>query len=146
MPSCMGSPIKRWTGSNMSKTQVPGFHTLTKPWQHITPTLKQLHWLQVKFRITFKLLLLTYKSLHAVAPQYLTDLLHVYHPLRDLCSTDLGLLSIPRTRRQTIGSRAFSVVAPTLWNSLPPNIQQAPTLDSFKSLLKRHLFLKAFAG
>ena len=86
------------------------------------------------------------KSLHAVAPQYLTDLLHIYHPSRDLRSADLGLLSIPRTRRQTFGSRAFSVVAPTLWNSLPQDIRQAPTLDNFKSLLKRHLFLQAFAG
>ncbi len=45
--------------------------TQTKSWQHITPTLKQLHWLPVKFRITFKLLLLTYKSLHTLAPPVL---------------------------------------------------------------------------
>ena len=50
--------------------------TRTKPWQHITPTLIHLHWLPVKFCIQYKLLLLTYKSLHALAPQYLTDLLH----------------------------------------------------------------------
>ena len=42
--------------------------TGTKPWQHITPILMQLHWLPVKSRIKFKILLLTYKSLHALAP------------------------------------------------------------------------------
>ena len=39
-----------------------------KPWQHITPTLMQLHWLPVKFCIQFKILLITHKSLHAMAP------------------------------------------------------------------------------
>ena len=46
--------------------------TRTKPWQHITPTLRQLHWLPVKFRITYKLLLLTYKCQNALAPHYLS--------------------------------------------------------------------------
>jgi hypothetical protein len=41
----------------------------------------QLHWLPVKSRIKFKILLLTYKSLHALAPRYLSDLLHPYTPL-----------------------------------------------------------------
>ena len=54
--------------------------TRTKPWQHITPTLFNLHWLPVKSCITYKLLLVTYKSLHALSPQYLTDLLHPYIP------------------------------------------------------------------
>ena len=49
--------------------------TRTKPWQHITPTLKQLHWLPVKHRINHKLLLLTYKCQNNLAPQYLSGLL-----------------------------------------------------------------------
>ena len=35
----------------------------TKPWQHITPTLIRLHWLPVKSRINYKILLLTYRSI-----------------------------------------------------------------------------------
>ncbi|XP_010793755.1 proto-oncogene vav-like [Notothenia coriiceps] len=62
--------------------------TRTKRWQHITPTLFNLHWLPVKFCITYKLLLITYKSLHALSPQYLTDLLHPYIPSRTLRSSD----------------------------------------------------------
>ena len=56
------------------------FHT--KPWQHITPTLIHLHWLPVKSRISYKVLLLTYKSLHALALQYLSDNLHPHAPPR----------------------------------------------------------------
>ena len=118
--------------------------TRTKPWQHITPTLKHLHWLPVKYRIDYKLLLLTYKALHALAPQYLSDLLEDYTPARTLRSSDLGLLAVRRGKRHYLGDRAFSVAAPTLWNSLPLGIRQAQTLASFKTALKSHLFVQAF--
>ena len=118
--------------------------TRTKPWQHITPTLIHLHWLPVKSRITYKILLLTYKSLNALAPQYLSNLLHPYTQPRNLRSSGTGQLSIPHTRMQTFGDRAFSVTAPTLWNSLPIELRNAPSLDTFKRLLKTHLFTKAY--
>lgn len=45
-----------------------GVFTLTKPWQHITPTLTDRHWLpSCRSCISYKILL-TYKSLHALAP------------------------------------------------------------------------------
>ena len=40
---------------------------------HITPTLFSLHWLPVCFRIEFKLLILAFKAIHGLAPQYITD-------------------------------------------------------------------------
>ncbi len=43
---------------------------------HITPILRILHWLPIKFRIDFKILLFVYKSLHDLAPIYLSELLH----------------------------------------------------------------------
>ena len=118
--------------------------THVKRWQHITPTLKQLHWLPVKFRIDYKLLLITYKCQNALAPQYLSDLLHKPPAKRSLRSTNLDLLSVPKVTKRTFGDRAFSVAAPTLWNSLPVEIRHAPSLDSFKASLKRHLFSQAY--
>ena len=51
---------------------------------HITPVLESLHWLPVKYRILFKLLLLTYKSLNGFGPGYLSCLgmprKHRYEP------------------------------------------------------------------
>ena len=53
---------------------------------HITPILRQLHWLPIYFRIQFKILLLTFKALHNLAPRYITDLLsiktHSHYSLR----------------------------------------------------------------
>ena len=47
--------------------------TRTKKWNHITPVLKSLHWLPVNRRIQFKILLITFKCLHGLAPNYLID-------------------------------------------------------------------------
>ena len=39
--------------------------------EHMTPILRDLHWLPVRRRITFKTAVLVYKCLHDMAPQYL---------------------------------------------------------------------------
>ena len=44
---------------------------------HITPVLNQLHWLPVSFRINCKILLLTYKAIHELAPSYINDLVKI---------------------------------------------------------------------
>ena len=43
----------------------------TLQYDRITPVLIDLHWRPVKQRISFKILLLTYKALNAIAPQYI---------------------------------------------------------------------------
>ncbi|KAL3060889.1 hypothetical protein OYC64_009155 [Pagothenia borchgrevinki] len=84
------------------------------------------------------------RSLHALAPQYLSDILRPHAPPRNLRSSDSGLLTTPRTKLRTFGDRAYSVAAPTLWNALLAEIRYIPTLDAFKRALKTHLFAKAF--
>ena len=42
---------------------------------HITDILKDLHWLPIRQRITFKILLLTYQAYHNTAPDYLCELI-----------------------------------------------------------------------
>ncbi len=116
----------------------------TRMRDHITPVLVSLHWLPVSFRVDFKILMLTYKALHGLAPQYLSELLIPYTPTRDLRSSETGLLTVPLTRLRLMGDRAFSSLAPKLWNSLPIEIRQAETLSTFKSRLKTHFFRVAF--
>ncbi len=66
--------------------------THTKRSAHITPILIKLHWLPVSSRITYKILLLTFKSLNGLAPPYLSDLLSPYVPPRSLRSLGCELL------------------------------------------------------
>ncbi len=100
--------------------------------------LKSLHWLPVRFRVDFKILMLTYKALHGLAPQYLSALLTLYTPKRLLRSSQAGLLVVPQTRLRSVGDRAFSSYAPRLWNALPLQIREAHNLSIFKSYLKTH--------
>ena len=44
---------------------------------HVTPYLRDLHWLKVKERIQFRLCVLVYRCLHGTAPAYLSDSLHL---------------------------------------------------------------------
>ena len=85
--------------------------TKTRKFDHITPILKDLHWLPVRQRIHFKLLLLTWKALHGTSPTYIANILVPYHPKRTLRSSDKLLLVVPRTN-SSFGDRAFSVAAP----------------------------------
>jgi len=44
--------------------------------------------------------------------------------------------------RSTVGSRAFSVAGPQVWNCLPPKVTSAPSLATFRTRLKTILFTK----
>ncbi|KAI2648501.1 putative RNA-directed DNA polymerase from transposon BS [Labeo rohita] len=118
--------------------------TRSRKYDHITPILKSLHWLPIRFRISYKIALLTYKALNGLAPAYLTSILPRYNPSRSLRSQNSGLLVVPRIAKSTKGGRAFSHLAPKLWNSLPDNVRGSDTLSLFKSRLKTHLFSQAF--
>ena len=119
--------------------------TGTRRREHITPVLASLHWLPVRFRIDFKILLFVFKSLNGLAPEYLAELLKVYEPPRNLRSTGQLQLTPLTAEKRTRGDRAFSVIGPTLWNALPLQIRFAPTVASFKTRLKTHLYAQAFS-
>ena len=118
--------------------------TRTRGREHITPVLKSLHWLPVRFRMNFKVHLLVFRCLNGLGPSYLSDLLLSYQPSRTLRSSSTGLLTIPHVRSKTHGEAAFSYYGPRLWNSLPENLRAAETVDDFKKRLKTHLFNQAF--
>jgi hypothetical protein len=48
--------------------------TRTSRQSHITPILKDLHCLPVKYRVQFKILMHTYKALHEQAPRHISDM------------------------------------------------------------------------
>jgi len=91
--------------------------------KYCEPPLQKLHWLPVIQRIDFKVLLLCYKSLHHNGPAYLKELLVPYHPTRTLRSASDNLLHQPNANMASYGDRAFSVVAPRLWNQLSNHIK-----------------------
>jgi len=92
--------------------------------------------LVIMFHINYKVLLLTYKALNGLAPVYLTDPLSPFNPPHSLRSQNSG-----STSKSTKGGRAFSHLAPKLWNSLPDIVRGS---DSLPFKLKTLHFSQAF--
>ena len=101
-------------------------HVVTKspPLPFTAPLLRTLHWLPVKYRVHFKICLLTYKALYEEQPVYLRSLIAIFLPSRSLRSNRGITLSILRIKINT-GARAFSSCAPSLWNNLPLSVRSA---------------------
>ena len=117
-----------------------------RKFEHITPTLIELHWLPVTYRIKCTILVLTFKCLNCMAPQYLKELIERKTKSSfNLRSDNIKhTLCIPKTKLVFGGDRAFSVAGPKEWNKLPDYIQEAGTLDIFKKRLKTFLFEECF--
>ena len=106
------------------------------------PLLASLHWLPVKQRLKYKILLLVYKCLNGIGPLYLTELLSSYtnsEARQCLRSSMLDNLHVPLSNNK-FGDRSFCVCAPKLWNTLPVTIRGSTSVDSFKKSLKTFLF------
>ena len=110
---------------------------------HITPRLFDLHWLPLKFRIYYKIIITTFKCLHNTVPHYLSSLLSVQMNSKyGLISTNQLLLSRPNFKTlATIGDRAFIAAAPKLWNTQPLTIRQIDNFNLFKNKLLDKLLM-----
>jgi Reverse transcriptase (RNA-dependent DNA polymerase) len=118
--------------------------TRTRKFDHITPVLRDLHWLPVRQRIEFKIATLVYKCLHGLAPSYLSDdcvLVSEISGRRHLRSADTRKLFVPKFSTSTYGARAFAVRGPVTWNNLSDELRLIDTgLLSFRRRLKTYLF------
>ena len=112
--------------------------------EHVTPMLISLHWLPIKQRIEYKLATLAFRYFDGTLPPYLSHCLSSYTPHRSLRSSSDKLLCVPRVNLKSAGARSFQYQAPCVWNSVPIQTRLSPSLTSFKSSLKTHLFRNAF--
>ena len=102
-------------------------------------SLKSLHWLPIRERIVYKILLMVYKSLNGIGPCYLAEMLsyanysHNIHLIEPWMST-------------TMGERAFQKCGPLLWNAIPSSVKCCTSVDAFKSNLKTYLFEQAYGS
>ena len=111
--------------------------------EHISETLKNLHWLRVSKRIIYKVGSLSRRSLGGVGPDYLQNYLVNVSSVQgrsNLRSATQGKLLVPHTRTR-IGERSFRSSGPYVWNSLPTSLRCTELTDAkFASELKTYLF------
>ena len=108
---------------------------------HIIPILHSLHWLLVSARIQYKISPLCYSYLSHSGPEYLSKVLQIKTPSRQLrSSSDNRILRVPSVKTKTFGQRSFSYAGPMIWNKLPYDIRNSRSKASFRRTLKPHLF------
>ena len=104
----------------------------------IRPALHKLYWLSGKYRIKYTIILITYRALKLLA-WFGAGLSN-----SKTIAVIRGLV-VPRTRLKSYGDRAFSVKAPSLWNSLPLYMRTMSSMSTFLKMLKTNIFKMAFA-
>lgn len=110
-------------------------------------SLFDLHWLPIKARITFKVLVYMYNCSVGNAPSYLSDLLTHKVSRRTLRSSQssIGNYEVPFNRNKTFSDRSFSYVGPKLWNDLPISVKSSNSVGVFKQKLKSYYFQHYFS-
>ena len=115
--------------------------TKSKKHDHVTPILRELHWLPIEHRIQYKILLMAYKALHNKAPTYLKDLIQVSSKDRTLRSNDQLLLVVPKCRLSTYGGRYFPTLLP-IFGTNCLKLAEKLRLSTHSKHLLRHSSLK----
>ena len=135
LPDCLIKKLQR-----VQNTAARLVFNLRK-YDHISPAFVSLHWLPVKYRIEFKTLLITFKGLHGMAPQYIQEMLVESNNSRYKTRSSNGRgVIIPKVSHKTFGERAFALCGPSAWNKLPLDLRMCDEIESFKRRLKTHLF------
>ena len=112
----------------------------------VTKCMLHLHWLPIKSRIEYKILILTHKCVYGEAPKYLTDLITKWGVTWEgLRSAEMvNMLEVPYTKCKTFGARSFESAAPHLWNNLPNEIRGIWIHETFKKSIKTYLFKSTY--
>ena len=121
----------------------------SRKFDHVTPLLRELHWLRFPERVDYKLAVLVFKCMNGLAPPYLTSEIRRVaddENRRRLRSASTAQLLVPRVQRSTIGGRAFPVAAAYVWNGLSPRVTSSSTLTAFKKHLKSELFARCYGN
>ena len=79
---------------------------------HSKVILRKLHWLPIKQRLVYKIMITTYKTYHSIAPKYNCDLIAGREYKRELRTNDQMNFAVPLVKRKHFGERSFSYVAP----------------------------------
>ena len=117
--------------------------TNTRKYDDITPGLYNFHWLPVFYRVYFKILIITFKAIYNMSPSYISNIVSM-----KLCSVNFFrsnfslFLDCPKGRMlSTLGAPSFYAAAHALWNCLPANIREIPSLSIFLKKLSIYIYI-----
>ena len=114
---------------------------------HITPLLLALHWLPMKFRISHKIAVISFKTIHNMGPAFLSNLINIKQCSRYNLRSFVGvILQDPTAKfKCTLGDRSFTAAAPKIWNGLPDYIRKENDLICLRDSLRRTILKRPIA-
>ena len=123
--------------------------TITPRRDHITEVLIELHWLKIKERIVYTILILTCKAfIYHTASLYLCELIEQQKTTTNTrLAGDAFLFKLPPPSRNcadTFFERSILYGAPYEYNKLDERIRRLTDFSMFKSEIKTLLFLRYF--
>jgi len=110
--------------------------------EHITPILRQLHWLPVRRRVEFKMASLVYQVLSSKVPGYLADDIYLASEssARALRSSSGRKCTVTRVHSR-FGDRCFAAARPSIWNNLPESLRDKEvSCTELRKQLKTFMF------
>ena len=113
---------------------------------HITPAMRDLHWLPIVHRIKYKLCILMHAAAINNSPEYIIEILVHNSSLQEhaaLPSFISGGYVIPWSKME-FGNRAFCVAGPAAWNELPLELRHMPDIQTFKCAIKTRIVHVAY--
>ena len=141
-----GLPAKSLSKLQRVQNAAARLITNTPKYNHVTPVLRTLHWLPIKQRVIYKIVIMSFKAIYGLAPDYISNLVSIQQPSRYFLRRNSELLIKPHNIKslKTLGDRAFSVASPTVFNQLPHYVREETNFNTFKTLVKTHLFKIAY--
>ena len=109
--------------------------TDAREYDHITPMLKELHWLPVAKQLEVRNTLMAFKCIKGLAPPTLCNKFTTRSQVHTRNTRNNDKLNIPFFRSAT-GQRSFSYRAAQLWNDLPEMLANIESFNAFKTAIK----------
>ena len=110
-----------------------------KKFDHISQGRRSLKWLDVTEKVLFNDLVLVFKCVNGLAPDYLGKYFIKRSAVHNKNTRGCNNFVVPRCRL-SMGQRAFYFRGPKEWNGLPDNIRNTKDIDSFKRRLFNRIF------
>ena len=111
----------------------------SRKFDHVTPLLKELHWLPIKSQLYLRDVVLAFKCMSGCAPTYLSSMFLTRGEVSGRTTRSSHLLQIPLFKSRS-GQRTFFYRIVSLWNSLDNSCKLCNSAGNFKRKLRAKLF------
>ena len=110
-----------------------------RKFDHISQGRRSLRWLDVTEKVLFNDLVLAFKCVNGLAPDYLDKYFLKRSAVHNKNRRGYNNFVVPRCRL-SMGQRAFYFRGPREWNGLADNIKNTKEIGSFKRTLLKNMF------